>query len=570
MDYPKLEELNSSNCTERSILKHYPEFWKHIIDNYHHSELWTERLYWFYYKLDDFPKCKKCGKPTKFVNIKTGYREFCSTKCMNSYGDIQERKKLTSIKNWGTDNPMKSKKVKDKLKKSTKEKYGVENVFELEETKQKIKQTNLNKYGAEYYLSTKECRDKIKRTCLERYGVECISQREDYKKQIKKTFFEKYGGVGNESHVLLNKYINTVREKFISKKEFLIGYTQEGDWICKCPHKSCNKCDEKYYITKQLIYYNRHRENIELCTKLLPINKDYSKNTSLELFVKDILDKYDVKYKTNVRYVLKQKELDIYIPSLNIAIECNGIYWHSSLEKPNSYHINKTKLCKEKDIQLIHIWEDWIKTKPDIIESIITNKLGLNNDNIIYARKCEIKEVNPSICNDFLHNNHIQGRSSSTIRLGLYYNDELVSIMTFSPPRVNMGAKNHKQQWELVRFCNKLNTRVVGGASKLLSHFIKSYNPTSIVSFSMNDISDGNLYKKLGFESNGIISSSYWYIEPKTYKRYHRTSFSKQAIVKKGWKDKVDNTWTEKDVMLERGYYRIYDSGQMKWVLNLS
>ena len=105
MDYPKLEELNSSNCTERSILKHYPEFWKHIIDNYHHSELWTERLYWFYYKLDDFPKCKKCGKPTKFVNIKTGYREFCSTKCMNSYGDIQERnrQKVLFIQGKGKD-----------------------------------------------------------------------------------------------------------------------------------------------------------------------------------------------------------------------------------------------------------------------------------------------------------------------------------------------------------------------------------------------------------------------------------------------------------------------------------
>ena len=132
-----------------------------------------------------------------------------------------------------------------------------------------------------------------------------------------------------------------------------------------------------------------------------------------------------------------------------------------------------------------------------------------------------------------------------------------------------MGGKEHKQQWELVRFCNKLNTRVVGGASKLLNYFIKNYNPESIVSFSMNDISDGGLYKTMGFIADENISQSYWYIDPCTMKRYHRTSFTKQAIVKKGWKDNVDNTWTEKQAMEEQGYLCIYDSGQTKWVLNL-
>ena len=85
----------------------------------------------------------------------------------------------------------------------------------------------------------------------------------------------------------------------------------------------------------------------------------------------------------------------------------------------------------------------------------------------------------------------------------------------------------------------------------------------------MNDISDGGLYEKLCFKTDNKITQSYWYIEPNTYKRYHRTSFTKQAIVKKGWRDNVDNTWTEKEVMFEKGYYRIYDSGQLKWVLDL-
>lgn len=209
-----------------------------------------------------------------------------------------------------------------------------------------------------------------------------------------------------------------------------------------------------------------------------------------------------------------------------------------------------------------------MKTKPEIVRSILLNKLGVCN-NTVYARKTIIKEIDSRTCNDFLDNNHIQGRSVANIRLGLYYNNELISVMTFSKPRVNMGSNSHKQQWELVRFCNKLNTRVVGGASKLLKYFINTYHPTSIVSFSMNDVSDGNLYKTLGFKTNGIITQSYWYIDPKTLKRYHRTSFTKRAIVKKGWREKIDDTWTERQVMEEQGYFRVYDSGQLKWVLEL-
>ena len=129
-----------------------------------------------------------------------------------------------------------------------------------------------------------------------------------------------------------------------------------------------------------------------------------------------------------------------------------------------------------------------------------------------------------------------------------------------------MGAKQHKQQWELVRFCSKLNTRVIGGASKLFNHFIKIHNPESIVSFSMNDISNGNLYDKLGF-MNDNINKSYWYIEPNTLKRYHRSSFTKQAIINKGWRDNKEG-WTESEVMEEKGYLKIYDSGQTKWIWN--
>lgn len=200
MDYPELNKLNSSNCTERSIEKHYHEFWKYIIDNYHFVN-WTERLYWFYHDLKDYPKCPVCGKATKFVNLKTGYREFCSTKCMNSSKSVQDRKKQTSLKNWGTENPMQSKQVYEKLKNSIHEKYGVDNVFQSSDFKEKRIKTNLEKYGAEHHL---------------------------------------------QNEVVKNKLIKTMRTKNIIKDDNLIGYNENGEQIRKCTHKDCNQCKKKY------------------------------------------------------------------------------------------------------------------------------------------------------------------------------------------------------------------------------------------------------------------------------------------------------------------------------------
>ena len=315
MKYPKLEELNSSNCTERSIEIHYHEFWQYIIDNYHHSVNWTERLYWFYHKLTDFPRCPICGKPTKFVNIKTGYREFCSTKCMNSSKSVQEKKKETSRKNWGTDNPMQNKQIQNKLKNTIIDRYGVDNAFKSEEIKRKIKQTCLEKYGVKHHLQKQEIFEKQKETNLDKYGVECISQRDDYKEKIKQTCLEKYGRIGNKSEKLLKKYLNTVRGNNINKYNFLIGYTDDGNWICKCPHSECNKCVEKNYITTDLIQYSRTKNNFETCTKLLPIGNDNTKNTTIELFIQNILTKHNIYHITNIRNILSPKELDIYIPS---------------------------------------------------------------------------------------------------------------------------------------------------------------------------------------------------------------------------------------------------------------
>ena len=135
----------------------------------------------------------------------------------------------------------------------------------------------------------------------------------------------------------------------------------------------------------------------------------------------------------------------------------------------------KYKNCQKYNIRLLTLWEDWFKTKPEILESVIKSKLNII-ENKIWARKCIIKEVSTKECKCFLNENHIQGYSPSTTKLGLYYNDELMSVMTFGRSRMGIGKK--EEGYELIRFCNKLNTSVIGGASKLLKYFIQMYFTT--------------------------------------------------------------------------------------------
>ena len=159
---------------------------------------------------------------------------------------------------------------------------------------------------------------------------------------------------------------------------------------------------------------------------------------------------------------------------------------------------------------------------------MILNKLGLCK-NKIYARKCVLKTVSSKDASQFYETNHIQGKTGATIHYGLYFNDELVSMMSFGKRAI--GKFN--DSWELIRYCCKLNTLVVGGASKLFKNFIKEYNPETIISWSSNDISEGSMYKFLGFTEENI-SKSYWYVSKKDFKRYHRSAFSKKSMIKKG------------------------------------
>lgn len=516
MNHPKFEDLNPSNCREVSIKIHYPEFYDYLKERYAGKQLtFAEMIYLFYHQLDDRPVCRICGGRTEFIGYNKGYREFCSYKCMNSCKDIQERKKQTSLKNYGTTNPMHSNEVKRRMEDTCMERYGVKNAFQSNELMKKSRQT-----------------------CLEKYGTEYANQSEEVRKKI----------------------IESKRRRILSNNDNILKIIP-GDpvdtYIMKCNDPTCNKCDLKQFNITSGVLYDRSRLHVDLCTTRYPVGT-HIKNTSLEKFIKDILDEYSIEYITNNRTILGGKELDIFIPTRNIAIECNGVYWHSMYD--SKYHYNKWKICRDKGIQLLTIWEDWITNKPEIVRSIILSKLGIYKETI-GASKCKVKKVNSRDTRKFLDENHIQGFCNSTYKYGLYYNDELVAIMLFS--KENNASSKDRTGWTLQRFCNRLNTSIIGGATRLLTHFCKERPDGDIISFASHDISNGYLYEVLGFEYTGEIQACYWYVHNQSHERFHRSSFMKKDLVRKGY----DPSLTEEQIMMQTDYLRIYDSGQSKYTL---
>lgn len=287
-------------------------------------------------------------------------------------------------------------------------------------------------------------------------------------------------------------------------------------------------------------------------------------DSKLENFIYNFLDNKNILYLKNNRSFLSNKEIDIFIPSYNIGIECNGIYWHSELRGKNrNYHLNKTKLAQVKNVKLIQIFENEIINQPKIVISRLKSLLNLNKYSI-YARKCKIQEIDNQFKNKFLNKYHIQGEDKSSIKLGLFYKNRLVAVMTFCKYRTALGRKNIKFEYELSRFCCIHNFNVVGGASKLLKYFERIYKPKKIISYADRRWSNGNLYFKLGFHYHHNSKPNYWYFKNNNLQLYHRFNFRKNILSKK--LEKFDPNLTEWENMKNNGYNRIWDCGNMLFI----
>lgn len=276
-------------------------------------------------------------------------------------------------------------------------------------------------------------------------------------------------------------------------------------------------------------------------------------------FIKELLP--NTKIVENDRTVLDGKEIDIFIPSMKIGFEVNGLIWHSEkFEDDITYHKNKTDIAEEKGYTLYQIFEDEWNEKQTICKSRIEAILG-KTQNRLYARDCIIAEISQKEAKQFLNENHLQGYAVSKIRIGLFHNNELISVMTFGKPRINVSHGNTDTQYELIRFSNKLKTSIIGGASKLFSYFVNTYKPKSIISFADRRWFTGGLYEKLGFQFEAATKPSYCYVVNK--KRINRFNLRKNILVEKY---NCPENITEHEFCNSNGWFRIYDCGTLKYV----
>lgn len=338
--------------------------------------------------------------------------------------------------------------------------------------------------------------------------------------------------------------------------------------------KSKNKHKDKYLYDK-VEYVNAHKSVIVTCKEhgdfsvvphihmgkggFCPKCTDYVSSYEIEIedFIRNEIPKINMT--TSYRKFKGIKEIDLLFESKKLAIEFNGLYWHSDLYKDKFYHLNKTKELNRLGYRLVHIFEDeWIEKK-DICKSMILNFLNSSYTRI-YARKCSVKEISHKQAKDFLNENHIQGSCVSKYRLGLFEKDKLVSVMTFGKNRLCLGARSKESEFELLRFCSLKHTNVIGGASKLFSHFINFKNPKKITSYCDKRWGSGTVYKILGFNIEKETDPNYFYV--KGNKRYGRFKFRKDILVKKGH----DKNKTEREIMKDLGYNRIHDCGCMKFI----
>ena len=314
------------------------------------------------------------------------------------------------------------------------------------------------------------------------------------------------------------------------------------------------KCGNEFSIQTQLIRL-RCDKSEEICTFCNKINH-YKENELLK-YLKSI-------YKGDIIKNYRDKlEIDFYLPELVIGFEFNGLYWHSELYKDSDYHILKTKHFRERNITIVNIWEDDWLYKRKIVESIIKSKLGIF-DTKINARDCLFVEISDSECKKFLNENHIQGWCVSKYRYGLIFNGVLTSIITLGKERLNLGKKNNNiENLELIRYATKINTKVVGGFSKIIKNITKIINIKKILTYSDISMFNGDVYLKNGFKFLHESKPGYSYIINGI--RKNRFSFNKSKLLKLGY----TSSKSEKEIMFENNFYRIYDCGNSKFELNI-
>jgi len=553
---------------------------KHISQK--HIDISLRSYYDKYFKKPKEGICPITGNKTNFKSLVAGYYKYYGIGTNSADDEIKKKKKITLLKNYNVTNSVKANEKKriDSFKNTFKERRILkEKRNELILILRKLTIDKTNKLQCQYcgrsfinhgFISSHIVKGKDYYNTFfkkENEGICPISKLNTNFDCLERGYFKYHKSILTHIPEIKNAskeaQLNYIKTIILNEQDQYNVEIKDPDSINIIGDLTIFKytlCSTEYKTR-----FTYLRSGFGKCQKCFPRNthKSTGENELFD-FIKSI---YSKSILTGYTKLIKNPdtnrdlELDIFLPEKKLAIEFDGLYWHSEciLNNPVNYHLNKTNSCREKGVNLIHIFEDEWNDKKEIIKKMLLHKLGESNKVKIYARKCYIKEIEPKEKNKFLERNHIQGGDSSKIKLGLFTKDHnnLVSVMTFSGKNLSKGTINIKDtDWELSRFATDINYRVVGAAGKLLEYFKNNFKWTLIFSYADLRWSNGDLYNKIGFNFVHQTSPNYWYVNSQG-KRTHRFSLRKRPDEPKDipeWK-----------LRHQQGYYRIWDCGHLKF-----
>jgi formylmethanofuran dehydrogenase subunit E len=308
-------------------------------------------------------------------------------------------------------------------------------------------------------------------------------------------------------------------------------YTRRRD--CQIEIK-CKQCGEYFETVVNNILDKRGSKICRRCQQ---------STSTQENELKDFILSLGVHIEENIK--IGGKEVDIFIPSLNMAFEYNGSFWHNDINKPPQYHYNKITTCQENNVRLIIIWDyEWINNKNEI-KSYIKAQLGFC-ENRIFARNCVVREISKKDADTLLYY-HQQKTTTTTKYYGLFYNEELVLAMLFGKLSKNIFTKKPIAEWEIRREICKEGYSIVGGKSKVFKRFLTDVNPVSVVSYVDRSKFSGNSYRIMGFQLDHINQARYDWV--------YKNNFT--------FKKRQPNIYKEMKPLYDEGkVFKVYDGGR--------
>lgn len=487
--------------------------------------------------------CAICGKPVpqqKPSKYKSEIKQACPGTCSNK---LRQARTQAAIK----------------------AKYGVDNISQSSEFKEKI--------SAGIKAKAPQSVEKMKATMNERYGG-MGTQSPILRKKIENTMMKRYGVINPDE---LPEFRDKIRQKLssdecadkrkqASHRNWGTDYPTQSDIIQAKMRDTCQArygvpyvgmlpevrdrakitCSERYGVP-----YGFHTLAAKLKATDSMLSHRTGRVSAVNLAFGECLKAANIEFVNE--FYLAGKWFDICIPSSNIVVEIDPSYTHSEIKNhwgssvDQDYHIERTELAAENGYKCIHVfdWDNW-----DSIISLVQLKQK------IFARNCEVEEVNPASVKEFIAANHIQGDArGAKAAYVLKHEGQIISAMTFSKPRYT-----NKYEWELLRLCSAPGISITGGPSKMFKQFVRDYSPNSVISYCDRAKFSGSVYSKIGMQLHHTTKpSKVWSKGP--------DKITDNLLRQRGF-DQLFNTnfgkgTSNEQLMLEHSWLPVYDCGQL-------